>query len=101
MDEQRKRALDAGMILNAPIFAETMDALVDRAVEAWRAAKTPAEREEAWFLQRAVSLVKKELFNVLQCAAVRAEGKDKIVNEQVEKAKEKLTNGRTRKRTSK
>lgn len=99
MDDQERRATDAGYILNSAVFTETMDNIVDAAVEMWMAAKTPAEREEAWYMQRAVSIVKKQLFDVLQCAAVNAGGKNKAMNEAVKKAKEKL-NGR-RKRTSK
>lgn len=101
MDEQRKRAIEAGNILNSAVFTETMDAMVDVAIEMWQAAKTPQEREEAWYMQRAVSIVKKQLFDMLQCAAVNAGGKDKIVNEAVKAAKEKLTNGRRTKRSSK
>ena len=99
MDE-RKRAIEAGQILNSPVFAEALENMSRNAYDAWRNAKSTQEREEAWFTQRAVQVLQKEIFNVLQCAAVNAGGKDEVLNEAVESAKEKLTNGRSRKRKS-
>lgn len=96
MDE-RKRAIEAGQILNSPVFAEALDSISAHAYESWKNAKTTGEREEAWYTQRAVQVLQKEIFNVLQCAAVNAGGKDETLNEAVESAKEKITNGRSRK----
>ena len=97
MDE-RKRAIEAGQILNSPVFNEAIDSIVGHAFEQWQNAKTTPEREEAWYIQRAVQILKREIFNVLQCAAVREGGKDEVLNEAVEAAKEKVSNGRSRKR---
>lgn len=95
MDEKRKRALDAAAILNSPVFAEAVDSIKGRAVEMWQAAKTPQEREEAWYLQRACAVFYKEIYNILNCAAVNAQGKDEVLNAELAKVKEKR-NGRKR-----
>lgn len=96
MNDQRKKALDAAMILNSPVFADAVDGIQGRAVEMWKAAKTAQEREEAWYLQRAIAVLQREIFNVLQCAAVNAGGKDEIINAEVEKVKEKVNGRRKR-----
>jgi hypothetical protein len=96
MNDQRKKALDAAMILNSPVFADAVDGIQGRAVEMWKAAKTAQEREEAWYLQRAIAVLQRELFNVLQCAAVNAGGKDEVINAEVEKVKEKVNGRRKR-----
>ena len=83
MNDQRKKALDAAMILNSPVFADAVDGIQGRAVEMWKAAKTAQEREEAWYLQRAIAVLQREIFNVLQCAAVNAGGKDEVINAEV------------------
>lgn len=95
MDEKRKRALDAAAILNSPVFAEAVDSIKGRAVEMWQAAKTTQEREEAWYLQRACAVFYKEIYNILNCAAVNAQGKDEVLNAELSKVKEKR-NGRKR-----
>ena len=95
MDEKRKRALDAAAILNSPVFAEAVESIKGRAVEMWQAAKTTQEREEAWHLQRACAVFYKEIYNILQCAAVNAGGKDETLNTELAKVKEKR-NGRKR-----
>ena len=95
MDEKRKRALDAAAILNSPVFAEAVESIKGRAVEMWQAAKTTQEREEAWHLQRACVVFYRELYNVLNCAAVNAQGKDEVLNAELAKVKEKR-NGRKR-----
>jgi hypothetical protein len=96
MNDQRKKALDAAMILNSPVFADAVDGIQGRAVEMWKAAKTAQEREEAWYLQRAIAVLQREIFNVLQCAAVNAGGKDEVINAEVEKVKEKVNGRRKR-----
>jgi hypothetical protein len=96
MSDQRKKALDAAMILNSPVFADAVDGIQGRAVEMWKAAKTAQEREEAWYLQRAIAVLQREIFNVLQCAAVNAGGKDEVINAEVEKVKEKVNGRRKR-----
>jgi hypothetical protein len=96
MDEKRKKALDAAAILNSPVFADAVESIKGRAVEMWQAAKTPQEREEAWHLQRAVAVLYKEIFNILQCAAVNAGGKDEALNTELAKVKEKRNGGRKR-----
>ena len=96
MDEKRKKALDAAAILNSPVFAEAVDSIKGRAVEMWQAAKTTQEREEAWHLQRACAVFYRELYNVLNCAAVNAQGKDEVLNAELSKVKEKRNGGRKR-----
>lgn len=95
MDEKRKKALDAAAILNSPVFADAVESIKGRAVEMWQAAKTTQEREEAWYLQRACAVFYKEIYNILQCAAVNAGGKDEALNTELAKVKEKR-NGRKR-----
>ena len=95
MDEKRKKALDAAAILNSPVFADAVESIKGRAVEMWQAAKTTQEREEAWYLQRACAVFYKEIYNILQCAAVNAGGKDETLNAELAKVKEKR-NGRKR-----
>ena len=95
MDEKRKRALDAAAIINSPVFAEAVESIKGRAVEMWQAAKTTQEREEAWYLQRACAVFYKEIYNILNCAAVNAQGKDEVLNAELAKVKEKR-NGRKR-----
>jgi len=95
-DDQRKKALDAAAVLNSPVFTETMSSIEDRAVKAWRAGKTTQEREEAWYLQRAADVLRRELFNILQCAAVNAGGKDEALNSELTKVKEKANGRRKR-----
>ena len=95
MDEKRKNALDAAAILNSPVFADAVESIKGRAVEMWQAAKTTQEREEAWHLQRACAVFYKEIYNILQCAAVNAGGKDETLNTELAKVKEKR-NGRKR-----
>ena len=95
MDEKRKKALDAAAILNSPVFADAVESIKGRAVEMWQAAKTTQEREEAWHLQRACAVFYKEIYNILQCAAVNAGGKDETLNAELAKVKEKR-NGRKR-----
>ena len=95
MDEKRKKALDAAAILNSPVFADAVESIKGRAVEMWQAAKTQQEREEAWYLQRACAVFYKEIYNILQCAAVNAGGKDETLNAELAKVKEKR-NGRKR-----
>lgn len=96
MDEKRKKALDAAAILNSPVFAEAVESIKGRAVEMWQAAKTTQEREEAWHLQRACAVFYRELYNVLNCAAVNAGGKDETLNTELAKVKEKRNGGRKR-----
>ena len=95
MDEKRKKALDAAAILNSPVFADAVESIKGRAVEMWQAAKTTQEREEAWYMQRACAVFYKEIYNILQCAAVNAGGKDETLNAELAKVKEKR-NGRKR-----
>ena len=95
MDEKRKKALDAAAILNSPVFAEAVESIKGRAVEMWQAAKTTQEREEAWYLQRACAVFYREIYNILNCAAVNAQGKDEVLNAELAKVKEKR-NGRKR-----
>ncbi len=88
-DEKRERALEAGRILASPVFCEACERIDARCVARWRGAKTTEEREDAWHAQRALAVLRKELFNRLQDEALAAGGKDKELNAALKTAKEK------------
>lgn len=88
MDKVKERALEAGRILNSALFGEVCDTLDADYLAAWRAAKTPDERERMWHMQNALAMVKARLFNVLQDAANAKCGKDKELNAELKTAKE-------------
>ena len=95
--DDKQRALEAAHILNSPILTEALDAMDAHAYEAWVNAKDVQGRETAWHTQRAAQILRKELFNIIQCAAVKNGGKDEAINAALETAKETVKNGRTRK----
>lgn len=92
--EERMEALEAGRILQSPVFLRVFDTLDARYVQAWRASSDSVKREDWWHMQRALVEVKKELFDILQCAAVNEYGKDETLNAAVKAVKEKL-NGKS------
>ena len=87
--EARQRALEAGHILASPVFHDAFAALDARYVAMWRGAQSAEERDRAWIMQRQLSALKKEIFDVLQCAAVKEQGKDKQLNAVLNAAREK------------
>ena len=87
--EDRLNALEAGRILQSSVFLRAFDALDARYVQAWRASSDATKREDWWLMQRALAEVKKELFEILQCAAVKEHGKDETLNAAVKAVKEK------------
>ena len=91
--EERIEALEAGRILQSPEFLREFESLDARYVQAWRACADSVKRDDWWNMQRALAEVKKELFEILQCAAVKEHGKDETLNAAVKAVKEKL-NGR-------
>ena len=91
--EERMEALEAGRILQSPVFLRVFDTLDARYVQAWRASSDSVKRDDWWHKQRALAEVKKELFDILQCAAVNEHGKDETLNAALNAVKEKL-NGR-------
>ena len=91
--EERMEALEAGRILQSTVFIRAFDTLDARYVQAWRTSTDNVKREDWWYKQRALSEVKKELFDILQCAAVNEHGKDETLNAALNAVKEKL-NGR-------
>lgn len=82
-------ALEAGRVLQSRVFRQAFDRLDARYVQAWRACADSVKREEWWHMQRALAAVKKELFDALQCAALREQGKDEVLNAALEAAKGK------------
>lgn len=82
-------ALEAGRMLQSRVFRQAFDRLDARYVQAWRACADSVKREEWWHMQRALAAVKKELFDALQCAALREQGKDEVLNAALEAAKGK------------
>ena len=91
--EERIEALEAGRILQSSVFLRVFDTLDARYVQAWRACADSVKRDDWWNMQRALAEVKKELFDELQCAALKGQGKDETLNEALNAVKEKL-NGR-------
>ena len=86
--EERMDALEAGRILQSAVFRRVFDTLDARYVQAWRTSTDSVKREDWWYRQRALADMKKELFEALQCAAVREKGKDEVLNTAVEAVKE-------------
>lgn len=86
--EERIYALEAGRILQSTVFLRAFDTLDARYVQAWRTSTDNVKREDWWYKQRALAEVKKELFDVLQCAAVSEHGKDEILNAALNAVKE-------------
>lgn len=82
-------ALEAGRVLQSRVFRQAFARLDARYVQAWRACADSVQREEWWHMQRALAAVKKELFDALQCAALREQGKDEVLNAALEAAKGK------------
>ena len=91
--EERMEALEAGRILQSAVFLRAFDTLDARYVQAWRASSDSVKREDWWHMHRALAEVKKELFDTLQCAAVKEHGKDETLNAALNAVKEKR-NGR-------
>ena len=91
--EERMEALESGRILQSAVFLRAFDTLDARYVQAWRASTDNVKREDLWHMQRALAEVKKELFEILQCAAVKEHGKDETLNAAVSAVKEQK-NGR-------
>lgn len=82
-------ALEAGRVLQSRVFRQAFARLDARYVQAWRTCADSVKREEWWHMQRALAAVKKELFDALQCAALREQGKDEVLNAALEAAKGK------------
>ena len=87
--EERMDALEAGRVLQSRVFRQAFDRLDARYVQAWRACADSVKREEWWHMQRALAAVKKEHFDALQCAALREQCKDEVLNAALEAAKGK------------
>ena len=76
-------------ILQSEVFRDAFTCLDARYVKAWRTSTDAVKREDWWYMQRALAAVKKELFDELQCAALREKGKDEVLNAVLEAAKGK------------
>ena len=91
--EYRMEALEAGRRLQSSVFRNAFEQLDARYVQAWRNSSDSMKREDLWRMQRALADVKKELFDILQCAALKNSGKDETLNAAVSAVKEQK-NGR-------
>ncbi len=89
--QERQAALEAGRIVCSAVFQAAFDRLDARYVRAWRACTDSAGRDGWWHRQRALAAVRKELFDALQCAALREQGKDAQLNAALEAAKQTIT----------
>lgn len=78
--EERLNALEAGRILQSNVFRGAFNKLDARYVQAWRNCADEDTRNDWWYMQRALAAVKKELFDELQCAALKGQGKDETLN---------------------
>ena len=76
--EERQKAFDAAHVLDVltGVFAE-LDA---RYVAAWRSAADVQARDDWWQRQRVLTDVKRELFSIVENAALKECGKDKALN---------------------
>lgn len=63
------RARDAAGVLQSPVFAEAFARLDADLVTRWRAAPTPAEREDIFHRQHALRAVRDELLEHINAAA--------------------------------
>jgi hypothetical protein len=87
--EDRLKALRAGKILNDDVFLDCLEALDADYVAAWRASKTPEEREKCWYMQNALAAIRHRLFKQVQDAAISVGATDKELKAVVQTAKEK------------
>lgn len=76
MTDKREIALEAGRILNSPLFNSVFDELDRKYVLAWRNSGDAVNREDLWQKQRALAAVRAEMLEKLKCAAVSKTGKD-------------------------
>lgn len=83
--EERQRAFDAARVLDVLGFVFT--ALDERYVAAWRASTDAGKRDDWWQRQRALQDVKRELFGIVEDAALKERGKDKALNAALTAAK--------------
>lgn len=88
---ERQQALEAGRIVCSEVFRAAFDRVDARCVRAWRACTDSAGRDEWWHRQRALAAVRRELFDQLQCAALREQGRDAQLNAALEAAKQTIT----------
>lgn len=89
--EEREKALEAGRILSSPVLREAFDKLDAEYVLTWRTSSDPAVREDAWFKQRVLFEIQKNIKSILECAALRERGKDLQINAALAAAKKKAS----------
>jgi len=85
--EEKQKAMEAGRLFSSPVLREVFDALDAEYVARWRASEDEGIRNECWHMIRAVSMVRRELYGMLEFAAVRERGKDEALNAAVDAAK--------------
>ena len=69
IDKYDDRARDAASVLQSPVFAEAFARLDADLIARWRAASTPAEREDIFYRQHALRSVRDELLEHINAAA--------------------------------
>ena len=87
--EERQEALEAARILSSDVFRSVFDELEARYVQAWKASGDAMNREDLWQAVRALESVRKEIFSMLQCAAIKEHGRDEALNAAMHAAKGK------------
>ena len=85
--EERQRALEAGRILSSQVLREAFEGIDARLVGKWRSCSCSDERDELWRMLQCLAAVRKELFDILEYAAVKARGRDEALNKALDTAK--------------
>lgn len=76
--QERQKAFDAALVLD--VLADVFEALDEKYVAAWKNSTDSVNRDDWWYRQRALQDVKRELFGVVENAALKEHGKDKALN---------------------
>jgi len=64
-EQRRQRGLRAEVLLADDLLQEAFNGVDAECVAAWRAAETPAQREEAWALLAALAKVQQRLRSIM------------------------------------
>jgi hypothetical protein len=89
--EERQKAFDAAHVLE--VLGDVFGVLDARYIAAWRTSPDAIARDDWWQRQRALTDVKRELFGIVENAALREGGKDKALNAARNAAKKGVTHG--------
>lgn len=89
--EEHQKAFDAAHVLE--VLADVFGELDARYIAAWRTCADAISRDDWWQRQRALTDVKRELFSIVENAALKEGGKDKALNAARNAAKKGVTYG--------